>query len=684
VTTWRYSFLLVAMAAAGGAGLVSAEDPSPKAPRLWRSLDRAGMDPSADPAADFYQYANGKWLAATEIPADRASVYIFTLLQDENRKTLQKLLETAASETKEPPGSLRSRLGTFYRSGMDETAIEAAGSKPLAAEFQLIDSVKDPTSLCAVLARLHLLRVNAGFNVASNPDDKDSKRVILVFSQGGLGLPDRDYYLKEDEKSRGLRAAYLDHVTRMFELLGDKLPLARENATTVLTFESRLAKASRTLVQLRDPHLNYHLMTRADVQAESPALSWKQYLDAIGLGKIEEINVGQPDFLKEIGQVVKDVPPATWKTYLRWRLIDAYAPYLSKDFVDADFHFKGTLLSGALRNRPRSERVVATIDELMGEALGQLYVERAFPPAVKKRAEALVQNLKATLRERLAQLDWMSPATRERAIKKLDAIAVKVGYPDHWRDYSGLVLGPSYATNVLAANELEARRDFAKVGKPMDRSEWDMSPPTVNAYYNPNRNEIVFPAGILQPPFFDADADDALNYGGIGMVIGHELTHGFDDQGRKYDAEGNLRDWWQPDDERAYKARAAEVAKQYSGYSPAQGLTINGDLTLGENIADLGGLKIAYLALKKAQAGKPATKIDGFTPDQRFFLAYAQLWRGMMRPEALRLQVLTNPHSPPRYRVLGPLYNMPEFFEAFDVPMDKRRGRLNPQPVVIW
>jgi putative endopeptidase len=439
-------------------------------------------------------------------------------------------------------------------------------------------------------------------------------------------------------------------------------------------------------VALRDPHRNYHLLKAAEVDMETPGVSWKPYFEALGLKDLKELNVGQPEFLKEVGRHVKEAPLDDWKTYLRWHLLNAYADKLSSPFVKEDFHFKQTVLNGVPRNRPRWERVVATTDRLLGEALGQLYVAKEFPPEAKARALALVKNVKQTLRERLAQLDWMSPQTRQQALKKLDAISVKIGHPDKWRDYSGLkVDGDIYVKNVMAANVFLTRYNLAKIGKPTDRDEWHMSPPTVNAYYNPNLNEIVFPAGILQPPFFDPKADDAVNYGGIGMVIGHELTHGFDDQGRKYDGAGNLREWWLPEDETRYKERAAKIASQYGDYTAVDDLKINGQLTLGENIADLGGLKIAYVALQKALKEKPAPKkIDGYTPEQRFFLAYGQIWRGKMRPEALRLMVKINPHSPARFRVLGPLYNMPEFFKAFDVRPEDARGRLNPKPVSIW
>ena len=395
--------------------------------------------------------------------------------------------------------------------------------------------------------------------------------------------------------------------------------------------------------------------------------------------------MGQPAFLKEVGRLVKEASLDDWKTYLRWHLLTAYADKLSSAFVAENFHFKQTVLRGVPRNRPRWQRIVADTDHLLGEALGQLYVAEAFPPQAKAKAEVLVKNIRATLRERLQTLDWMSPQTRTEAVRKLDAMAVKIGYPSKWRDYGGLAVDHGlYADNVMAANVFLVRFDLDKIGKPVDRAEWDMTPPTVNAYYNPNLNEIVFPAGILQPPFFDPKADDAVNYGAIGMVIGHEMTHGFDDQGRKFDAAGNLRDWWLPQDERTYKERAAELVKQYSGYVPLDGLVVNGQLTLGENIADLGGLRIAYLALEKTLADKPVKKIDGYTPEQRFFLAYAQVWRGLMRPEAMRLQVLTNPHSPAKFRVMGPLFNMPEFMKAFAVSAEQAKGHVNPKPVQIW
>jgi putative endopeptidase len=685
VRMWKVAGLLFALSLLVFSQRLTAEPPAATPPRLWRAIDTAGMDTSVKPWEDFYQYANGTWLRQTEIPADRSSLYVFTLLDDANRQKLRKILDAAADDKHAPKGGIKAKVGAFYRSGLDEARIEAHGLEPLRADLDRIAAVKDAHDLLPELARLHLLRAGAAFNFGSTVDAKDSSRNIAEFSQGGLTLPDRGYYLKDDERSKGLRAAYLEHLQKMFALLGDKPAEAEKHARTVLDFETRLAKASRDRVALRDPHLNYHLIKVAQMNEDTPGVSWEPYFKALGLDKLQELSVGQPDFLKEVGRMVKEVPVEDWKTYLRWHLLNAYADKLSAPFVAEDFHFKGTVLQGVPRNRPRWERVARDTDRLLGEALGQLYVAEAFPPEAKVKAEALVKNVRAALRERLENLDWMSPQTRKEALRKLDAMAVKIGYPDKWRDYSGLAVDDDvYADNVKAGNVFLTRFDLDKIGKPVDRGEWDMTPPTVNAYYNPSLNEIVFPAGILQPPFFDPQADDAVNYGAIGVVIGHELTHGFDDQGRKYDAAGNLRDWWLPQDEKTYKERAAELAKQYSGYVAVDSLTVNGELTLGENIADLGGLRLAYLALEKVLAGKPAKKIDGYTPEQRFFLSYGQVWRGLMRPEALRVYVVTNPHSPARFRVQGPLYNMPEFFKAFDVSPDDARGHVNPKPVHIW
>ena len=668
--------LTLLLAAAGAFAL--AADPH-------HGIELTGMDPSVKPADNFYEYANGKWLAATAIPPDRPLVAIFTQLQDRNREILHQILEETARQALTAGDTIPGKVGTFYRSGMDEARIEKAGAQPLQEELDRIAAMKTLADLLPALARLHGQGVSAAFRFGPHPDLKNSRLMIGSLGQGGLGLPDRDYYLKSDAKTEAIRTAYCAHVEKMLALLGETPEQAAAHAKTIVDLETRLAKASKSRVELRDPKANYHPMSPKQMTATAPGLGWPRFFQDLGLGEQPDLNVGQPAFFQELGKLASAVSLDTWKAYLRWHLLNHYADKLSAAFVEEDFHFKATVLTGVPQLKPRWERVLEATDQLLGEALGQLYVARAFPPEAKAKADVLVQNVKAALRDRLANLDWMSPETRREALRKLDAIAVKIGYPAKWRDYSGLKLADDvYVRNVFRAEAFRQRQELDKIGKPVDRTEWRMSPPTVNAYYNPSRNEIVFPAGILQPPFFDPQADDAVNYGGIGMVIGHELTHGFDDSGRQFDADGNLRDWWTPQDETIYKERAAQIARQYDGYVLLDGLHVNGKLTLGENIADLGGLKIAYLAYQKSLQGQPVPVIDGFTGPQRYFLAFAQLWRYKIRPEAARVRLATDPHAPPRFRVLGPLYNTPEFFQAFQVSPEETRKKLNPNPVQIW
>ena len=666
--------------------LAPAAPPGAYATRLAErhsGIDLEGMDPSVKPYEDFYQFASGKWLAATAIPEDRASFAMFDLVDDRNKDVLHEILEDAAKDDKlggAPKDSIKAKVGAFYASGMDEKRIEEAGAKPLQEELDRIAAIKDGAGVWQEIVRLHADGVASAFAFDAEQDPKDSKRMIAGLGQGGLGLPDRDYYLKDDDETKKTRDAYRAHVEKMFTLLGDDPKAATAEAGMVLELETRLAKASKSNVDLRDPLANYHPMTLDQLGAETPGLAWKTYLDGLGLSGVKEADVGQPDFFKEVGRMIGSAPVDAWKAYLRWNVVNHYASYLSRPFEEESFHFFGTVLNGVPQLRPRWKRVLDATDGSLGEALGQLYVAKAFPPEAKARAEAMVKNIRAALRDDLAHLDWMSPETRQEALKKVDALTVKIGYPSKWRDYSGLALERDvYVVNVKKAEAFLRKVELAKIGKPTDFAEWEMSPPTVNAYYEPTKNEIVFPAGILQPPFFDAQADDAVNYGAIGAVIGHEMTHGYDDQGRQYDAEGNLRDWWKPEDAKAFQERAAKIADQYDGYTVLDGLHVNGKLTLGENIADLGGVKLSYLAFKKSLEGKPApAKIDGFTAEQRFFLAFAQIWREKIRPEAERVEIATNPHSPPRYRVLGVLYNTPEFFEAFGATPK------NPKPVRIW
>jgi putative endopeptidase len=528
--------------------------------------------------------------------------------------------------------------------------------------------------------------VNVLFNFGSGQDDKNSTMVIANAYQGGLGLPDRDYYTKDDEASKKLRDAYVAHVTKVFGLLGASSEDAARHAKTVMAIETSLAKPARTRVELRDPQKNYNKMTAVELQKLMPDFKWDDYFKTLNVASPSAINVGQPEFFKAANTVFKTVSLDDWKTYLRWHLIRDTAPALSKNFVDENFDFYLKTLTGAQELKPRWKRVVTATDGELGEALGKLYVADHFPPEAKKRALEMVNNLKEALADRINAATWMDEKTRQEALKKLAAFTVKIGYPDKWRDYSALKIdrGP-YVLNVLRGDQFETNRELKKIGQPVDRTEWGMSPPTVDAYYNPNLNEIVFPAGILQPPFFNPNADDAVNYGGIGAVIGHEMTHGFDDQGRQYDPVGNLRDWWTPAAAKAYTERSKAIVAQYAAYEPLPSLHINGELTQGENIADNGGLTIAYAAFQKALAKHPQganKKIDGFTPDQRFFLAWAQIWRNNQRDEDLKLRLNTDPHSPGEFRCNGPLSNMPEFQKAFNLPDDSKMVRKD--RTAIW
>jgi putative endopeptidase len=656
-------------------------------PAPGHGIQPAHIDTSAKACEDFFQYANGTWMKTNTIPAEYPSWGAFYEIYERNLVVLKGILEDAAKNATAPKGSTVQKVGDFYAAGMDEAAIEKAGVTPLASRFERIAALKVPGDLASELGRLHAEGLGAGFRSAVDIDDKNSTAYIFQLFQGGLGLPDRDYYTKDDQQSKDLRDTYAQHVGKVLQLLGATPEAAAKHAATVMAIETRLARASMTMVDQRDPNAVYHKMTRAQLATQAPGFDWEAYFLAAGLPASEQsVLVRQPLFFRELGAMAKDVPMADWQTYLRWHLIHDTAPFLSSPFVAENFAFYGKVLNGTPEQQARWKRVLNNTDAALGEALGQLYVEKAFNPDAKRKALDLVNNLRAALGEKIRTLAWMTEPTKLKALGKLDAFTVKIGYPDTWRDYSSLVVTrDSYVTNVIAANTFESRRALGKLGKPIDRREWGMSPPTVNAYYNPTMNEIVFPAGILQPPMFDPLADDAVNYGAIGMVIGHEMTHGFDDQGCQYDAEGNLKNWWTEADTKAYESRQDLVIKQYDAYRPLPDLPINGKLTLGENIGDLGGLKIAFAAFQKSMAGRPRPgSIDGFTPEQRFFLGYAQAWRDLSRPEYLRLLVNTDPHSPARYRVLGPLSNLPEFAAAFGCAEGTPMVRAAADRPTIW
>ena len=642
------------------------------------------FDPSVKPQDDFYRYVNGGWVARTAIPAAYARWSAFDELLERNQQNLHLLCQRASALDNQ--GSpIEQMVGDFFASGMDGAAISSAGIAPLRFEFDRIDALKTPADVLGEIARLQGLGVPAGFQFRSGADDRDSGREIAQLRQGGLGLPERDYYFRDDAKSRELRGQYAAHVARMLQLLGDAPQVAQAGAAAVMKLETALAQGSLRRVDLRNPYRSYHKMPVSRVGELVPGVDWKRYFADTGSPSFGELNLAHPDFFKGFAAALAQTPVADWKSYLRWHLIHAYAPYLNDEFAGEDFAFYGAALTGAKTLKPRWQRVVMTIDGSIGEALGQLYVAEYFPPEAKARALRMVNDLQAALRDRIQTLEWMDGPTRAKALEKLAAFTVKIGYPEKWRDYGQLHIdrGP-YVLNVLRANAFEVHRNLRKIGGPADKTEWSMTPPTVNAYYNPTRNEIVFPAGILQPPFFDPKADDAVNYGGIGAVIGHEMTHGFDDSGRQFDAQGNLTDWWTPQSAARFKERAAAVVKQFSGYFVFPDLHINGELTQGENIADLGGIRIAYAALQRALAGRPRDAIDGFSPEQRFFISFGSVWAVKFRPERLRLQINTDPHSPGEYRANGPLSNLDEFAHAFQVPEGAPMRRPAADRVTIW
>ena len=630
--------------------------------------DAGWFDTSANPCQDFFQYANGGWMRSTAIPADRETWGIDEEIDQRNLGILRGILENAASQPGERDATTR-QIGDFYAAAMDEAAVERAGLTPLRAELAGIAALKTSADVAALVRAWHVAGFDPLFELLAQEDLKDSTTAIAYAGQGGLGLPDRGYYLREDATSALLRARYRKHIAHMLTLAGEAgapAPVAaNQEADWVLALETRLARASLDPEALREPENSYHLMTPAEADARTPQFSWTKLFAAAGRGDVTRFSLAQPDFFVAMDQALAEVPVAHWQAYLRWHQIDAAAPYLSKAFVDADFDFRSHTLLGVKTNKPRWQRAIAATDAALGEALGQAYVAKVMAPEAKARALELVANLKTALRARIGNLPWMSDATRQAALAKLDALRTKIGYPAQWRDYSSLeVSRDSYYGNIRTALAFEAHRQFAKFARPVDADEWDMTPQTVNAYNNPMRNEIVFPAAQLLPPYFDAAADDATNYGAIGAVIGHEMLHAFDDQGSKFDARGNLADWWTSEDRQRFEARTAALVTQFDAYVPVDSLHVNGHLTLGENIADLGGVLIAYDAFKSTPEGK-AAPAGGANADQRFFVAFARSWREQQRREQLQRQVQSDEHAPVRYRVNGPLGNMPAFAQAF-------------------
>ena len=680
----RRRFGLASLALVIAAALIAPLSPNPVSAD-GRGFDPANLDTSCKPCDDFYAYANGGWMKQNPVPGEQPSWGMFDKLYDRNQTQLKQILEEAAANASSPAGSLERKLGDFFASGMDMARIDANGLAPLGADLARIDGIRNGKDLQAVVAHLHRYGIDAMFSFGSTQDAKNASSVIGEATQGGLGLPERDYYFKDDERTKTIRAEYLKHVARVFELSGDDGPRAAARARAVMAIETSLAEKSMTAIEMRDPNALYHKMDERALKALTPSFAWPEYFRALGARRIGDINVAQPEFFRNLDRQIGAVSLDDWKSYLRWRLLDALAPYLPTAFVEENFNFNGRTLQGTPQLRPLWKRRVSATDNFLGDALAQLYVKKAFTPEAKARALAMVKNLKVALRERLGTLEWMSEATRKQAYAKLDAFVDKIGYPDKWKDYSQLRIdrGP-FVLNVLRATEFATMRDLEKVGRPVDRNEWGMTAPTVNAYYNPLLNEIAFPAGILQPPFFDPLADDAVNYGGIGAVIGHEMTHGFDDEGSQFDSKGNLRNWWTETDKKNFTERAKCVQDQFSGYT-IEGSKVKGDLVLGESIADLGGVTIAYAAFQKSLEGKPRpADIDGLSPDQRFFLGWAQVWAENARSEYLKLLVDTDPHPPSRYRVNGPLSNMPAFAKAFGCKAGSPMVRADASRCAIW
>jgi putative endopeptidase len=650
-------------------------------PGLGSGIDLQYIDAKVRPQDDVYQYLNGKWLRDFQIPADKAVYGSFTAIGDRIQEQLHVIVENLPQSGGDADTQ---KVVDLYASFMDEPRLESLGLQPLQAEFAAIDALKEVGAIAAMIAHLNKIGAGAPYGVAVNQDAKNSTQYAVTLFQSGLGLPDRDYYLQDDAKLKDTRAKYLAHMEKMFGMMGDKQ--AAQNAAAVLALETALAQVQWTRVANRDPIKTYNKKMLTELPAVMPGYDWRAYIHGSGIeGRVDSVIVSQPSYFAGLGKVVASTPLPIWKAYFKWRVLSASAPYLSKSFVDERFAFSGTVLRDIPENQPRWKRGIILVDGSIGEALGKRYVEQHFPPESKLRMLVLVRNMVEAYRRDIDTLDWMSPETKVGAREKLAKVSPKIGYPDRWRDYTALrIARDDLRGNVVRANEFEYWRNFDKLGKPVDRAEWGMTPQTVNAYYNPAKNEIVFPAAILQPPFFDAKADDAANYGGIGAVIGHEMSHGFDDRGSQYDADGNLRDWFTKEDHDKFAAKTQALVEQYNAYEPVPGYHVVGALTLGENIGDNSGLAIAFKAYRLSLGFHTAPVIDGFTGDQRFYLGWAQVWRGKAR-EAEKIQrIKTDPHSPDAVRGLAPLRNQNGFYAAFGLKPGDKMYLPPEQRVYIW
>jgi len=662
------SVMAVSLAAAQAPSAPHSAEPAlPYSP----SLDLSSMDKSVDPCVDFYHYSCGGWQTKNPIPPDQTSWSVYGKLYQDNLTFLRGILEQAAQPS-ERRSAVNQKIGDFYAACMDDGAVEKRGVSPIQPELDAIRQVKSVKELAPLVAKLQVTYFQYSytssmlFSAGSAQDPDDSEQVIADVDQGGLGMPDRDYYTKDDAKSRETREHYVQHVQKVFQLIGDSPAAAAKNAETVMRLETAMAKASLTRVGRRDPHKLVHKMKLADLKQLAPSFDWPAFYREAQYPEFAILNVVAPDFIKELNTLLSSEPLDSWKAYLRFHVADTSSPYLSSKFVEENFEFYRKYLRGAQEMQPRWKRCVQYVNYGLGEALGQAYVAKVFSPELKTKTLDMVQEIEQAMGQRIRGLDWMSPETKQQALAKLAGIRNKIGYPDKWRDYSSVkIVRDDFAGNVERAHQFEGRRDINKIGKPVDRGEWDITAPTVDAYYNAQMNDINFPAGVLQPPLYDPKMDDAPNYGDTGGTIGHELTHGFDDEGSQFDAKGNLRDWWTKEDREKFDVRTRCVDDQYSGYVSLEDIHVNGKLTLGENVADLGGEILAYMAWKDATKSKTLNAIDGLTPEQRFFTGFAQWDCANERPEEMRVRAMTDPHSPPRYRINGVVVNMPEFATAF-------------------
>jgi len=648
-----------------------------------KSLSLANIDSAIKPGNDFYQFANGRWMDTAKIPLTESGIGSGKEMYNRTKEHIKEILESV-SKANNTAGSIEQKVGDFYTSGMDSVTIEKAGYDPLKPWLQKINEIKDAKAVLQFAAEQTTYSSGLLFGQYFGADEKNSTTNIAVYVQSGLGLPDRDYYFKTDAATQTVVKAYLTYMQKIFTLTGDDTVTAAKNAKAVYELEKKLAGSHRTNVELRDPQSNYNKMAVAELEKKMPVIGWTTLLKSLAVNT-DSVNVSQPAYYQKLNDLLKTVSIDTWKTYLRFHVLDNAAPVLSSDFVKANFEYSGKALSGQQQMKERWERIYRQTDDNLGEALGQLYVKKYFTEDAKKRMLELVNNLQKAFEARIMKLDWMSDSTKTKAKEKLYTFIKKIGFPDKWRDYSNVTIDKTtFFENLLSCGKNEYNYQVSKVGKPVDRSEWAMSPPTINAYYNPTFNEIVFPAGILQYPMFDEGVDDAINYGGIGMVIGHEMTHGFDDQGAQYDKDGNLKNWWSTADFEKFKAKGQQVINLYNSFVVLDSLHINGKLTQGENTADIGGVAIAYDAFKLTKQGKDTVKIDGFTPDQRFFLSYAQIWRRKGKDEALRQQINTDPHSPSMYRVWGPLMSFAPFYTAFNIKEGDKMFVAEKDRIYIW